>query len=99
MADIPDDVDDALNFWADEAGRALTENAPRDKWQRILNARLLGFELSKKNGRKIVLRRTTNCVVIGRLKPGRLRQRAKSFQARILIVARQRQKLSPACFG
>lgn len=44
---IPDDVDEAIDFWADEANRALTENAPRDKWQRLLNARLLGFELSE----------------------------------------------------
>ncbi|MEL6603367.1 MAG: helix-turn-helix domain-containing protein [Cyanobacteria bacterium J06614_10] len=46
-AEIPDDVDEALDFWADEANRSLTDNAPRDKWQRLLNARLLGFELSE----------------------------------------------------
>ncbi|MGP1371786.1 MAG: helix-turn-helix domain-containing protein [Almyronema sp.] len=47
VADIPDDADDALEFWADDANRAfsLTDTAPRDKWQRLLNARLLGFEL------------------------------------------------------
>ncbi|MEM9162862.1 MAG: helix-turn-helix domain-containing protein [Cyanobacteria bacterium P01_F01_bin.4] len=48
-ADIPDDVDDALEFWIDDANQAqsLTDNAPRDKWQRLLNARLVGFELSE----------------------------------------------------
>ncbi|MBE9059850.1 helix-turn-helix domain-containing protein [cf. Phormidesmis sp. LEGE 11477] len=45
-ARIPDDVDEALDFWADQANRVLTDNAPRDKWQRLLNARILGFELS-----------------------------------------------------
>ncbi|EDX85440.1 Helix-turn-helix domain protein [Synechococcus sp. PCC 7335] len=45
-ARIPDDVDEALDFWADEANRVLTDNAPKDKWQRLLNARILGFELS-----------------------------------------------------
>ncbi|MEL6901809.1 MAG: helix-turn-helix domain-containing protein [Cyanobacteria bacterium J06606_4] len=46
-AAIPDDVDEAINFWADDANRALTRNAPRDKWQRLLNARLLGFDFSE----------------------------------------------------
>lgn len=47
LIDIPDDAEDALNFWADDANRdmSLTDTAPRDKWQRLLNARLLGFEV------------------------------------------------------
>ncbi|MDY6937807.1 MAG: helix-turn-helix domain-containing protein [Cyanobacteriota bacterium] len=47
VADIPEDADEALNFWADDANcdLSLTDAAPRDKWQRLLNARLLGFEL------------------------------------------------------
>ncbi|MEL7354416.1 MAG: helix-turn-helix domain-containing protein [Cyanobacteria bacterium J06560_5] len=44
---IPDDADEALGFWANEANRSITDNAPRDKWKRLLNARLLGFELSE----------------------------------------------------
>lgn len=49
VAEIPEDADDALDFWADDANRALslTDRAPRDKWQRLINARLLGFELSE----------------------------------------------------
>lgn len=49
VADIPDEVEDALEFWIDDANRSLslTDTAPRDKWQRLLNARLLGFELSE----------------------------------------------------
>lgn len=45
VADIPDDADDALEFWANDANRdlSLTDTAPRDKWQRLLNARLVGF--------------------------------------------------------
>ncbi|MBE7382417.1 MAG: helix-turn-helix domain-containing protein [Leptolyngbya sp. SIO1E4] len=48
VAQIPDDADDALEFWANDANLdlSLTDTAPRDKWQRLLNARLLGFELS-----------------------------------------------------
>lgn len=47
VGDIPEDADAALEFWAEDANRtlSLTDTAPRDKWQRLLNARLLGFEL------------------------------------------------------
>ena len=48
VAQIPEDADDALEFWANDANQdlSLTDTAPRNKWQRLLNARLLGFELS-----------------------------------------------------
>lgn len=48
-AQIPDDANEALEFWANDAhlDLSLTDTAPRDKWQRLLNARLLGFELSE----------------------------------------------------
>lgn len=47
-AQIPDDANAALEFWTNDANRdlSLTDTAPRDKWQRLMNARLLGFELS-----------------------------------------------------
>jgi DNA-binding transcriptional regulator YiaG/Pyruvate/2-oxoacid:ferredoxin oxidoreductase delta subunit len=49
VAQIPEGADDALDFWADDANLdlSLTDAAPRDKWQRLLNARLLGFELTE----------------------------------------------------
>lgn len=49
VLDIPDDIDSALEFWVNDANQArrLTDAAPRDKWQRLLNARLSGFELSE----------------------------------------------------
>ncbi len=48
VADIPDDADDALDFWANDAHQdlSLTQRAPRDKWPRLLNARILGFDLA-----------------------------------------------------
>ncbi|MBJ7900589.1 MAG: helix-turn-helix domain-containing protein [Cyanobacteria bacterium RI_101] len=47
LADIPDDADEALDFWIrDGSGEhSLTDSAPRGKWNRLLNARLLGFKL------------------------------------------------------
>jgi DNA-binding transcriptional regulator YiaG len=49
VAQIPEGADDALDFWTADANLdlSLTDAAPRDKWQRLLNARLLGFELSE----------------------------------------------------
>lgn len=46
VTDIPDDAEDALEFWANDANNvdSLTQTAPRDKWQRLLNARILSFE-------------------------------------------------------
>jgi DNA-binding transcriptional regulator YiaG len=47
LADLPDDADAALDFWINDGGsdQCLTDNAPRGKWNRLLNARLLGFQL------------------------------------------------------
>lgn len=49
VAAIPEEAEAALDFWTDDAHQALslTQNAPRDKWQRLLNGRLLGFELAQ----------------------------------------------------
>jgi len=47
LADLPDDAEAALEFWTSDGSRdhRLTDAAPRDKWQRLMNARLLRFEL------------------------------------------------------
>ena len=90
VADIPNDVDEALEFWVNDANqsRSLTDTAPRDKWQRLINARLLGFELSEE-WQQTVRRRV----------PKRRRKQAQSVQAIPLAghdikAARQRQKVT-----
>jgi DNA-binding transcriptional regulator YiaG len=47
LADLPDDAEAALAFWTEDGSRAyrLTDAAPRDKWQRLMQARFLCFEL------------------------------------------------------
>jgi len=47
LADLPEDAEAALEFWTNDGSRdqRLTDAAPRDKWPRLMNARLLGFEL------------------------------------------------------
>lgn len=47
LADLPDDAEAALEFWTEDGNRncRLTDAAPRGKWNRLMNARLLCFEL------------------------------------------------------
>jgi len=47
LVDLPDDAEAALDFWINDGSndQSLTDHAPRGKWNRLLNARLLGFKL------------------------------------------------------
>jgi DNA-binding transcriptional regulator YiaG len=47
LMDIPEDADAALDFWIDDGSNEtrLTDAAPRGKWNRLMNARILYFEL------------------------------------------------------
>lgn len=46
-ADIPDDADDALEFWINDGSshNRLTDASPRGKWNLLINARILSFLL------------------------------------------------------
>ncbi len=46
LADIPDDADEAMEFWINDASseNSLTDPAPRGKWDLLMNARILQFE-------------------------------------------------------
>jgi DNA-binding transcriptional regulator YiaG len=47
LAEVPDDAEEALEFWINDGSNdiRLTDASPRGKWNRLLDARLLGFEL------------------------------------------------------
>lgn len=47
LAELPDDPEAALEFWLEDGrgDHSLTDVAPRGKWNRLMNARLLGFDL------------------------------------------------------
>ncbi|MDZ4876079.1 MAG: hypothetical protein CLLPBCKN_005499 [Chroococcidiopsis cubana SAG 39.79] len=47
LVDIPEDAEAALEFWIDDGSNStrLTDAAPRGKWNRLMNARILHFEL------------------------------------------------------
>ncbi|MDB9527241.1 helix-turn-helix domain-containing protein [Oscillatoria sp. CS-180] len=93
VADIPEDADDALEFWANDANRtlSLTDTAPRDKWQRLLNARLLGFEApdewQQKAKRSSTNRRRRKSLSQTEAQAGRL-------SGSTIKAARQRQNLT-----
>ena len=69
---IPEDPDEALEFWINDGGSntSITDSAPRGKWNLLMNARILSFELppewqqhtsesSKKPRRTVKRRRKT----------------------------------------
>lgn len=47
LVDIPEDPDEAIEFWINDAGDdgCLTNVAPRGKWNLLMNARILSFDL------------------------------------------------------
>lgn len=47
LADLPDDAEAALEFWTSDGSQnvRLTDAAPRDKWHRLMHARILSFQL------------------------------------------------------
>ncbi|MDJ0734943.1 MAG: helix-turn-helix domain-containing protein [Nostocaceae cyanobacterium] len=47
LVDIPEDPEEALEFWINDASgnNSLTNTAPRGKWNQLMNARILSFEM------------------------------------------------------
>lgn len=47
LVDLPEDPDEALEFWINDGGGEirLTDTGPRGKWNLLMNARILSFEL------------------------------------------------------
>ncbi|MGK7948009.1 MAG: helix-turn-helix domain-containing protein [Xenococcaceae cyanobacterium] len=47
LAAIPDDADEAMEFWINDGcnGNSITDSAPHGKWNLLMKARILQFEL------------------------------------------------------
>ncbi len=47
LVDIPEDPDEAIEFWINDGGgnSRLTDAGPRGKWNLLMNARILSFDL------------------------------------------------------
>ncbi|WP_299485648.1 helix-turn-helix domain-containing protein [Acaryochloris sp. IP29b_bin.137] len=95
VSDIPDDVDEALEFWVEDANQSfsLTDAAPRDKWQRLLNARLLGFELPE-IWQQTVSRRTNKKRSRSSKRQTSAQNRSGQLSGHAVKAARQAQRLS-----
>ncbi|MEO1094379.1 MAG: helix-turn-helix domain-containing protein [Cyanobacteria bacterium J06638_28] len=91
VADIPDDADAALEFWTEDASSALSlaGTAPRNKWQRLLNARLLGFDLPE-TWQQVAQRKTTK----RRRSSSQSAHTLKQLSGSEIKAARQQQKLT-----
>jgi DNA-binding transcriptional regulator YiaG len=55
LAALPDDADEALEFWMEDGSQSqrLTDIAPKGKWNRLMKARIIQFELPEEWGQKI----------------------------------------------
>jgi DNA-binding transcriptional regulator YiaG len=55
LADLPDDADAALEFWINDGSsdHRLTDSGPRGKWNLLMKARILGFDLPPEWERKL----------------------------------------------
>jgi len=49
LVELPEDPDEALEFWINDGGNEtrLTDSGPRGKWDLLMNARILSFELTE----------------------------------------------------
>ncbi|MGK7942144.1 MAG: helix-turn-helix domain-containing protein [Crocosphaera sp.] len=49
LAQLPDDAEEALDFWINDGSQEqrLTDSGPRGKWNWLMKARILNFELPK----------------------------------------------------
>ncbi|MGC9527527.1 MAG: helix-turn-helix domain-containing protein [Limnospira sp.] len=47
LADLPNDAEEAIDFWIDDGSsdRRLTDSSPRGKWNLLMKARILSFDL------------------------------------------------------
>jgi DNA-binding transcriptional regulator YiaG len=91
LADIPDDAEAALEFWISDgsSGNRLTDAAPRDKWNRLMQARFLCFELPEGWESQ-----ASQASPKKRRSPQRSTQKRTSFSAQQIVAARKRLKLS-----
>lgn len=93
LAAVPEDAEEAAEFWLEDGqrDRQLTDPSPRGKWNRLLNARLLGFDLPAGWAAQPT---TTNPASTSK-RQQRIRQRALSSQqvaaARRALQISQRQ--------
>ncbi|MDY7015134.1 MAG: helix-turn-helix domain-containing protein, partial [Cyanobacteriota bacterium] len=93
LAELPDDAEAALEFWMNDGAsdRRLTDSGPRGKWDLLMRARILGFELPPEWERQLAK--------LEKKKQRRANRKVKSkertgLSAEQILAARQRRGLS-----
>jgi len=97
LAELPDDAEDALDFWTQDGSQQqrLTDAAPRGKWKRVMNGRILQFNLPEtwevKQSRSSVRKRQQSRK---RKQVHESQSSAQSLSKDLLVGARKRLRLS-----
>lgn len=93
LADLPEDAEDALDFWITDGSheRRLTDPAPRGKWNRLMQARILRFELPEEWEKELAKHEHHKQQNNGRKSSAKLRPAQLGTQ---IAAARQHLRLS-----
>ena len=93
LAALPDDADEALEFWINDAksNQSLTDSSPPGKWNMLMKARILSFDLPSQWQERIAK--------LANKKQRRNRQTrqsktTKALSAAEILAARKRQGIS-----
>lgn len=93
LVELPDDADDAIDFWINDGSQdqRLTDPAPRGKWNLLMQARILEFELPSEWEQQLAK--------FERKKQQRINKNPKSktfhrLSAEQILTARKRQGIS-----
>ena len=93
LAQLPDDADEALEFWINDGSQdhRLTDASPRGKWNQLIKARILNFELPPEWEEQLAKFERKKQQITNR------RNRSKKVSeltAEQILAARQRQGMS-----
>ncbi len=101
LADLPDDAEAALEFWTNDGsnGTRLTDAGPRGKWNRLMNARILWFELPTAWERKSAevekkKQRTTNRRIKSKTQPALSREEIMAARKNLRLSQRELAKMT-----
>jgi DNA-binding transcriptional regulator YiaG/Pyruvate/2-oxoacid:ferredoxin oxidoreductase delta subunit len=97
LAELPDDPEAALEFWLEDGSgdRAITDVAPRGKWNRLMNARLQGFDLPSDWEQKLSSKDSSKHRNKQKISKRKIKTtRKEQFMGSQITLARKKLKLS-----
>lgn len=101
LVDLPDDAEAALEFWTKDGsnGTRLTDSSPRGKWNRLMNARILWFEIPaawepQATEVKKKPQRTTNRRINSKIQPVLSREEIMAARKNLRLSQRELAKMT-----